>query len=180
MLEEGRILYVNLATDGLPALALAVDPPEPDLMQRGPRHPRTGVFTRPVLAFVISGGLWTGLVNVGLFAWLVRAGRPLDQAMALTFVSLILIQFFQAYNCRSDRHSILRRPFANTWLNLAVVWELVMLGLVVHVPLLQRVFGTFSLAPADWLLALITASTVVLVFEAVKGMVRHGWFGEPA
>ena len=105
-----QILYVNLATDGLPALALAVDPPEPGLMERRPRNPRTGIFTRPVAVSLLAGGLWTGLVNMGLFTWLVRSGRPLEEAMAMTFVSLVLIQFFNAYNSRSDRLSIVRAP----------------------------------------------------------------------
>ncbi|MBM3495759.1 MAG: cation-translocating P-type ATPase, partial [Armatimonadetes bacterium] len=107
-----QILYVNLATDGLPALALAVDPPEPDLMRRRPRDPRSGIFTRPLVTLVLVGGLWSALVNLGLFTWLLRSGRPLPEAMAMTFVSLVLIQFFKAYNYRSDRFSVLRRPFA--------------------------------------------------------------------
>ena len=114
-----QILYVNLATDGLPALALAVDPPEPDLMGRKPRDPRVGIFTRPVVMLLLTAGVWSALVNVTLFTWLLRSGRPLEQVMAMTFVSLVLIQFFNAYNCRSDRLSIVRRPFANRWLNLA-------------------------------------------------------------
>ena len=69
-----QILYVNLATDGLPALALAVDPPEPDLMRRPPRNPRTGIFTRPVVALMLVGGLWSTLVNLGLFAWALALG----------------------------------------------------------------------------------------------------------
>ena len=56
----------------------------------------------------------------------------------MTFVCLVLIEFFKAYNFRSDRHSVLRRPFANKWLNIAIVWELVMLGLILYVPLLER------------------------------------------
>ena len=119
-----QILYVNLATDGLPALALAVDPPEPGLMDRRPRKPRDGIFTRPVVMSLLAGGLWSGMVNVGLFTWLVRSGRTLEQAMAMTFVALVLIQFFNAYNSRSDRLSIVQRPFANRWLNRAVLWGL--------------------------------------------------------
>ena len=70
-----QILYVNLATDGLPALALAVDPPEDDLMQRQPRDPRAGIFTRPVVVLLLAAGLWSALVNIGLFTWLL-AQRP--------------------------------------------------------------------------------------------------------
>ena len=70
-----QILYVNLATDGLPALALAVDPHEADLMQRPPQDPRTGLFTRPVVTLMVVGGLWSALVNLTLFGWALLSGR---------------------------------------------------------------------------------------------------------
>jgi Ca2+-transporting ATPase len=173
-----QILYVNLATDGLPALALAVDPPEPDLMRRRPRDPRSGIFTRPLVVLLMVGGVWSALVNIGLFTWLLRSGRPLAEAMALTFVSLVLIQFFKAYNYRSDRFSVLRRPFANRWLNLAIVWELALLALVVYVPFVQEPFGTFDFGWRDWALPAGLAATIVPVLEAVKWMERHGYVGE--
>ncbi|HEY7190701.1 MAG TPA: cation-translocating P-type ATPase [Vicinamibacterales bacterium] len=167
-----QILYVNLATDGLPALALAVDPPDADLMRRSPRDPRTGVFTRPLVIQLLTAGLWSAIVNVSLFSWLLRSGRPLSEAMAMTFVSLVLIQFFQAYNCRSDRFSILRRPFANRWLNAAVAWELLLLGVIIYVPFFQRLFGTFAMAWTDLALAGIVAVSVVPVLEVVKWIER--------
>lgn len=170
-----QILYVNLATDGLPALAMAVDPPDHDLMQRRPRDPRAGIFTRPLVVLLMVGGLWSALVNIGLFTWLLRSGRPLADAMAMTFVSLILIQFFKAYNYRSDRISVLRRPFANRWLNLAVAWELVLLAVVVYVPFLQAPFGTFSFGWTDWALPAALAFTIVPVLEAMKWLVRRGY-----
>jgi P-type Ca2+ transporter type 2C len=173
-----QILYVNLATDGLPALALAVDPPEKDLMHRKPRNPRAGIFTRPLLVLLLTGGIWSALVNISLFAWLLRSGRPVHEAMSMTFVSLVLIQFFKAYNYRSDRLSILQRPLANRWLNLAVLWEMVLLGLILYVPWLQRPFATFSLSTTDWILVTALALTIVPVLEAVKWMERHEWFGE--
>jgi P-type Ca2+ transporter type 2C len=173
-----QILYVNLATDGLPALALAVDPPEPDLMRRKPRDPRAGVFTRPLLVLLLAGGFWSALVNLGLFTWLLRSGRPLPQAMAMTFLSLVLIQFFKAYNYRSDRFSVLRRPFANRWLNLAILWELGLLGLIVYLPFLQRPFGTFDLGWTDWALTVGLAFSVVPVLEFVKWLERRGALGE--
>jgi Ca2+-transporting ATPase len=177
-LSAVQILYVNLATDGLPALALAVDPPEEDLMRRHPRDPRKGIFTRPVVMLMLVGGLWSTVVNLSLFVWALNSGRGVQEAMTMTFVSLVLIQFFKAYNFRSDRHSLMRRPFANKWLNIAIIWELFMLGLILYVPLLERTFGTFGLTLKDCLIIVAAAFTVSPVLELAKWMERRGWFGE--
>jgi P-type Ca2+ transporter type 2C len=177
-LSAVQILYVNLATDGLPALALAVDPPELDLMRRRPRNPRVGIFTRPVVIVLLVAGLWSALVNTSLFTWLLLSGRPLAEVMAMTFVTLVLIQFFNAYNCRSDRLSAFRQPFANRWLNVAVGWELVLLVSILYLPFFQRAFGTFSMTAGDWILTTGLAFSIVPVLEAVKWMARRGWFGE--
>ena len=172
-----QILYVNLATDGLPALALAVDPPEGDLMRRPPRDPRVGIFTRPVVAVLLVAGLWSAAVNLVIFISLLRAGRPLPEVMAITFIALVLIQFFNAYNCRSDRLSAFQSPFANRWLNMAVAWEMVLLVAIVYTPFLQGPFATYSLSSGDWFLAAAGAFTVVPAVETVKWMARRGWFG---
>jgi len=173
-----QILYVNLATDGLPALALSVDPPEPDLMRRKPRNPRTGIFTRPVVILMVVGGLWSALVNLSLFTWAWNSGRSHAEAMTMTFVSLVLIQFFKAYNFRSDRHSVLNKPFANKWLNLAILWELTLLVLIVYMPFLHEPFGTFSLPLMDWVIIIVLAFTVAPILELAKWMERRGWFGQ--
>ena len=173
-----QILYVNLATDGLPALALAVDPPEPDLMRRKPRDPRVGVFTRPVVMMLLVAGLWSALVNLALLVWLWRSERPVPEVMALTFVLLVLIQFFNAFNCRSDRVSVWHRPLVNRWLNAAIAWELALLLVIVYVPFFQPLFGTFSFTATDWLVTGALAFSIVPVLEIVKGMARRGWFGE--
>jgi Ca2+-transporting ATPase len=176
-LSAVQILYVNLATDGLPALALAVDPPEGGLMQRRPRNPHTGIFTRPVVLLMLAGGVWSAIVNLGLFVWALNSGRPIAEAMTMTFVSLVLIQFFKAYNFRSDRLSVLREPFANKWLNLAIGWELIMLALILYVPVLERIFGTVALPLNDWLLIIAAALTISPVLELTKWLERR-WFGD--
>ncbi len=173
-----QILYVNLATDGLPALALSVDPPETDLMKRKPRDPRTGIFTRPVVTLMVLGGLWSTLINLGLFIWALNSGRSQAEAMTMTFVSLVLIQFFKAYNFRSDRLSVIDKPFANKWLNLAVGWELILLVLIVYLPFLHEAFSTYALPWLDWVIVAALSVTIVPVLELAKWMVRKGWFGE--
>ena len=173
-----QILYVNLASDGLPALALAVDPPEDDLMQRPPRDGRTGVFTRPVVILMTVGGLWSTVVNLFVFTWALRSGRSVTQAMAMTFVSLVLIQFVKAYNFRSDRRSLLHRPLANKWLNLAIFWELGLLLFIVLFSPMQKIFGTYELSQNDWLIVVGAALTISPVLELAKWFERRGWFGK--
>ena len=75
-----QILYVNLATDGLPALALAVDPPDDDLMRRRPRDRAQGIFTPAVVLLMLVGGMWSTLVNLSLFGWALQSGRGLTEA----------------------------------------------------------------------------------------------------
>jgi P-type Ca2+ transporter type 2C len=176
-LSAVQILYVNLATDGLPALALAVDPPEKDLMQRRPRNQRVGIFTRPVVTLMSVGGIWSTFANLGLFIWALGSGRSLQEAMTMTFVSLVLIQFFKAYNYRSDRNSVFNRPFANKWLNIAIVWELTLLFAIIYVPFLQVPFGTYPLPLVDWLIVLGIGLTVSPVIEIAKWAQSKGWFG---
>lgn len=173
-----QLLYVNLATDGLPALALAVDPPDPDIMQRPPRDPKRSIFTRPVVTLMAVGGVWSAIVNFSLFKWAYKGPENYAEAVTMTFVSLVLIQFFKAYNFRSDRHSVFRRPFANKWLNIAIVWELLLLLVVVYWPILHEPFGTYSLPLIDWAIVIGAAITVMPVLELAKWMERRGWFGE--
>jgi Ca2+-transporting ATPase len=176
-LSTVQILYVNLATDGLPALALSVDPPEKDMMKRKPRNPRTGIFTRPVLTLMVLGGIWSTIINLGLFSWMLYSGHALDEARTMTFITLVLIEFFKAYNFRSDRNSVFHKPFSNKWLNLSMIWETALLVLVVYLPFLHEPFGTHALPPSDWLLAGALAATIVPVLELAKWAVRRGWFG---
>jgi Ca2+-transporting ATPase len=172
-LSAVQILYVNLATDGLPALALSVDPAERDLMRYPPRSRSTGVFTRPVVTLITVGGAWSALVTLALFSWALSSGKVLAEAMTITFAALVLIEFLKAYSYRSERNSVLQKPFANRWLNLAIVWELLLVVLVVNVPLLQDMFGTHSLSLGTWLIVIGCASTILPVLEVAKRTVRR-------
>lgn len=168
-----QILYVNLATDGLPAIALAADPPDGDLMLRPPRNTETGVFTRPVVTLMSISGLWSTLVNLSLFWWALQQGRTQPEAMTMVFVSLVLIQFFNAYCFRSDRHSAFVHTFANHWLNWAILGEILLLGTILLVPFLRTLFGMNVLSGMDWLLAILAALSVIPVLELAKWVVRQ-------
>ena len=98
----------------------------------------------------------------------------------MTFVSLVLTEFFKAYIFRSDRHSVLNRTFSNRWLNLAILGELILMPFMVHVPFLQGPFGTRGLSIVDWAIVLVLAFSVSPVLELAKWMERRGWFGKMA
>jgi Ca2+-transporting ATPase len=117
------------------------------------------------------------MINLGLFTWALNSGRSLEEAMTMAFVSLVLIQFFKAYNFRSDRHSVLNKPFENKWLNRAVSWEMVLLVLIIYLPFLHEAFSTYALPLMDWLIVGGLAVTIVPVLEIAKWMERRGWFG---
>jgi Ca2+-transporting ATPase len=168
-----QILWVNLATDGLPAIALSVDPPAPDLMQQKPRPRGQGVFTKQVVTLMVVGGLWSALVNLGIFKWALDSGRGMLEAQALCFLTLVLIQFFKAYNFRSDRQSVFKIGFfKNRWLNITIVWEIALLVVIVYTPALHSPFHTFPLSGWDWLLVVLLAATVFPVLELTKAFFR--------
>jgi len=164
-----QILYVNLATDGLPALALAVDPYSKDIMFRQPRPRNQTVFTGNTVNYMVITGVWTCLASLFVFVWALNMGKALMEAQSLCFVTLIIIQFLNAFNCRSLERSLFNLGVSqNRWLLAAVGWELTLLLLVVYLPVLQGAFNTFALSIEDWLVALSSALTIVVVAEIYK------------
>lgn len=172
-LSAVQLLYVNLATDGLPALALAVDPIDEQVMHRPPRDAHKGIFNVPVVSLMLVGGIWSTLANLGVFIWAQRQSLPTNEAMTMTFTSLVLIQFFKAYCFRSDRNSSFHRPLANRWLNAAIAWELLLLAVVIYLPILHKPMGTFSLSIGDWLVVGSAALSVIPIMELAKWTIRR-------
>jgi Ca2+-transporting ATPase len=164
-----QILYVNLATDGLPALALAVDPYSRDIMFKKPRPRSQTIFTRNTVSYMVIMGLWTCLASLFVFAWALNAGKDPVEAQSMCFVTLIVIQFLNAFNCRSlDRSLFNLGVNQNRWLLAAVGWELMLLLAVVYVPFLQVAFSTFALSIEDWVAAVSSALTIVVIAEIYK------------
>jgi P-type Ca2+ transporter type 2C len=169
-----QILFVNLATDGLPAIALSVDPPEPGLMRQKPRPRRESIFTRPVTIYMLLAGAWTAAVTLGVFLWAMKTrSGPADQvlleAQSLCFVALILVEFFNAFNCRSLDHSIFKVGFfKNKWLVLSIASQILLLLAIVYWHPLQVAFKTFALNGEEWLIAVVSASTIFFGLELYK------------
>ena len=169
-----QILWVNLTTDGLPAIALSIDPPDPDIMNRKPRPRGESIFTRPVLRFLAGAGVWTGIVSLGVFLWALNSGRSFIESQCMCFITLILVQFFNALNCRSEGYSLFRIGLlTNRWLLLAIVASLAMTIPLIYIPFLQEIFHTYALSVADWGIAISSASTIFIVVEIVKLI---GWW----
>jgi Ca2+-transporting ATPase len=169
-----QILWVNLATDGLPALALSVDPPDPDLMIHKPRQRGVSIFSRPMINFLAGAGIWTAMVSLLVFLWALNSGRSFIEAQCMCFVTLILIQFFNALNCRSEKHSLFKIGiFSNKWMLLAIAVSLGMTIMLVYIPFLQEVFHTYALSLIDWCITLCSASSIFFVVEMRKIFLRH-------
>lgn len=168
-----QILYVNLTSDGLPALALAVDPAANDVMVQKPRNSSEGFLNRPLVFLMAMGAVWSVCINTSLFVWARSSGRTDAHAMTLVFVSLVLIQFLNSYSFRSIFRSALHKPFANRWLNWAVLSEVFLLVPIVYVPVLQAPFSTVALSWQEWFLVLGVALTIVPVLEMVKFFTRR-------
>ncbi len=168
-----QILYVNLTSDGLPALALAVDPPGRNVMAQKPRKSSDAIFSKPLVFLMIAGAVWSVCVNTLLFIWARGSGRSDVHAMTMVFVSLVIIQFLNAYSFRSIAHSVFYKPFANKWLNWAVFSELVLLVPLMYIPTIQTLFGLSPFSLFDWQIVFFVALTIVPVLELVKFVARR-------
>jgi len=168
-----QILWVNLTTDGLPAIALGVDPPEPDIMLRPPRDPKESVFTLPVKLLIGTVALLMTAGIIPVFAS-VLPGEGLVKAQTMAFTMVTMFEMFNAFNCRSERHSIFEvGPFANRWLVLAVLSSILLQAAVIYIPFLQSIFGTAALSLADWLLITAISSSAFIVVEVGKWLVAR-------
>ncbi len=177
-----QILWVNLTTDGLPALALGVDPKAPDIMSRPPRPPDEGVFTRTVnILMAVMAGYKTLLI-LPLFAYYylynpdadASPATVLERAQTMVFITLVFAELVNAFNCRSLTLSLFTvGPLANRYLLVAVAISLAMtVSLVVYAPL-GRLFHTVPLTWWDWLLALSVSLSLLPVVEFTKWCLRR-------
>jgi P-type Ca2+ transporter type 2C len=168
-----QILWINLVTDGLPALALGVDPADEGLMQQPPR---------PVGEGVLTPRMWRGIIFVGVIMavgtlFVLDASLPggfiegsgdLRYAQTMAFTTLMLFQMFNVLNARSDERSAFAHLFTNHWLWTALGVSLLLQVVVIYAPFLQRAFGTVSLSPQDWVFCAAIASSVLWLREISK------------
>jgi Ca2+-transporting ATPase len=172
-LTAGMILWINLVTDGGPALALSMDPADKDIMKRPPRNPDEGILygrLASILATFVTQVLGTAvLFYVAFYVW----GRPLEEARAMAFVQATLQELIIVWNCRSERDNAFKVGFtSNKFLLLAVVVSAVATMLIPY----TNLFGTAPLSVADWALVIpISLSGFLLVPEVFYGRKIWRW-----
>lgn len=176
-LQATQILWINFVTDGAPALALGIDPADPAVMRHPPRPRREGVLTRRMWEGIAFVGLVTAcgslfVLDACLPGGFIAGEGTLPYAQTMTFTTLVLFQLFNVFNVRSDDRSAVEGLFRNPWLWAAIVLSLLLQAAVVHLPVLQRAFSTVSLSAGDWAFCTAVASSVLVLGEVRKWLIR--------
>lgn len=174
-----QILWINLVTDGAPALALGVDPASAGIMNKPPRPRSEGVITRRMWAgiFFVGVVMATGtllVLDASLPGGLIEGFGTIRYGQTMAFTTLIMFQLFNVFNARSDERSAFDGLLQNPWLWAAIGLSLLLHVAVVYVPFLQEAFSTISLSIGDWLLCAMVASSVLWLRELSKVVTRAG------
>ena len=172
-----QILWINLVTDGAPALALGVDPGEEGVMNQPPRPRGEGVITRRMWfgIFFVGAVMAAGtllILDASLPGGFVEGVGDLAYAQTMAFTTLMLFQIFNVFNARSDERSAFSGLFRNHWLWGAIALSLLLHVAVVYVPFLQQAFSTVGLTAGDWLRCAAVASSVLWLRELSKLITR--------
>ncbi|MCQ1530617.1 calcium-translocating P-type ATPase, PMCA-type [Lutispora saccharofermentans] len=167
-----QILWVNLVTDGLPAMALGIDPPDNDIMRRRPRSKKEGIFSEGLGLKILMRGIAIGLGTLSVYAlMLYLTYNDIQRARTCAFASLVLSQLSFVFECRSEHRSILKiNPLTNIWLILAVLCSLGLLLMVIYVPFFHTIFDTVALRGIEWIIVVSMSLiwTIVSVFTTKK------------
>ena len=174
-----QILWINLATDGAPALALGLDPVDSDVMQRPPRPRSEPVITRQMwLGILYVGAVMAALtllvLDASLPGGLIEGSGDMRYAHTMAFTTLMLAQLFNVFNARSDERSALRGLFTNQWLWGAIGTSLILQFAVLYLPFMQQAFSTVSLGFGDWVKCATVASLVLWTRELSK-LLSRAW-----
>jgi Ca2+-transporting ATPase len=175
-LTATQLLWVNLVTDGFPALALGVDPKNPDIMNRPPRDLREPVISKQMWYVIFSLGTFMGLGVLAVLdayypggLWDLKPMSNPDYGRTMAFTTLVMFEMFNAFNFRSFHQSVFKVGiFKNRWLLGAVTLSVILQLLVVYTPVLQKAFHTVPLELTDWMVVILVSSTVLIFMEIIK------------
>lgn len=164
-----HILWVNLITDTLPALALGVDGDDGDLMKEKPQPRDQSIFAGGGTFFVIINGIYIGLITLIAFYYGTHHYDSLQHAQTMAFMVLSISQLFHAFNLHSLKHSILKKGiFKNKYLLMAFGVGILLQTMVAVVPFLSMIFDTFILSGQDWLFIFGLSFTTIIFNEILK------------
>ncbi|MFN3268871.1 MAG: HAD-IC family P-type ATPase, partial [Zestosphaera sp.] len=166
-LTPAQLLWINVTTDALPALALSTEPPEPDLMRRPPRKRQTHFLTNRKIAYFVLLGSLIGLINLAIYLFTLNTYMNKDLARTLVFIAIGMSEFGRALVSRSESMHFWFRPF-NKWLTPSIIASLILLLITVYVPQLSSVFKTVELPLELIFLALLTSIPIMVVDELRK------------
>ncbi|MEB3337464.1 MAG: cation-transporting P-type ATPase, partial [Leptolyngbyaceae bacterium] len=176
-----QILWMNLVTDGLPALALAVEPAEPNVMQRPPNNPQESIFARGMGSYMIRIGIIFAILSITLMAWAYNYthadgyGRSEETWKTMVFTTLCLAQMGHALAIRSNvRLTIELNPLSNPYVLAAVVLTTILQLMLVYVPPLQNFFGTYWLSPFELAVCFGFSALMFVWIELEKLFIR--WY----
>jgi len=156
-----QILWINLVTDGLPAMALGLEPPEPGIMRRQPRPRTEDIFARGLGTMILKRGIYIAIVTLLAFTaglivsrWYGAENLAVARTMALT--TLVFAQLFYVFECRSEQLSPFELGFfSNRFLVFAVIFSVFMQMLIINLPFFQHIFKTVPLEGWQWILILL-------------------------
>jgi Ca2+-transporting ATPase len=164
---------VNLLTDGLPALALGVDPAAEGVMSRKPRSPKERIIGWPMVRTIMLVGSVMCIGVLALFKWALVSGLALEAARSVAFTGVVAFQLFNVFNSRSADKSAFRSGMPSPWTFAAVGSSIALQLGVVYLPVMQGLFGTAALSVA-WLGGiLLVAASVLAIVEAYKFIIRR-------
>ena len=162
------ILYINLATDGLPAIALAAAPPDPDIMQRPPRDPKERVFAWDVRAFI----LMILVIEIPILSYLFFSGLgDMTHVRTQIFFFFVITEFVIALNLRSVKYSIFKVP-PHKWLLLSIAFNVIALIVLIQIPAVLDTFGIRKLLASDLGTILGACAIITIGMEVVKVILR--------
>jgi Ca2+-transporting ATPase len=172
-----QLLWINLVTDGAPALALGVDPPHAGVMRHRPRPRDEGVITNRMWFGILVVGSISAAGTLVVLDWslpgrLINGSGSLRYAQTMAFTTMVFFSVFTVFNARSDERSAFAGLFSNKWLWAAIALALLLQAAVIYIPFLQQAFSTVGLSARDWLRCVAVASSVLWLREVSKLITR--------